>query len=88
MTEERRKAIHHRAISWIDRRHFISVRTAVVGVTVWMTWEVTRWSFKYAYDSQLPGVETAAVIAAVTAPFCALQAAAFGTYMKSKDGNP
>jgi fatty acid desaturase len=88
VTDERRKALPQRFVSWADRRHLVSVRTAVIAATVWMTWEVTRWAFEFAMSSPLPGVERAAVIAAVTAPFCALQAAAFGQYMKAKDGQP
>ena len=88
MTEERRRPIVQRFAAWADRRHFISVRTAVLSATVAMTWQVTVWAFEFARASTLPGIETAAVIAAITAPFCALQAAAFGQYMKSKDGQP
>ena len=86
--EEKRKALPQRFASWADRRHLVSVRTAVIGATVWMTWEVTKWAFDFARLSPLPGIDRAAVIAAVTAPFCALQAAAFGQYMKAKDGTP
>lgn len=72
-------------LAWIDRRHFVSVRSAVLGVTVWMTWEVTRWAFDFAHATKLPGLEAAAVIAAITAPFAALQAAVFKFYMDAKD---
>jgi hypothetical protein len=86
--EERRRPIGTRLVSWADRRHIVSVRTAVLAVTVWMTWEVTRWAFGFASSTPLPGIEAAAVIAAVTAPFAALQAAVFGAYMRAKDGAP
>ncbi len=74
-------------IKWINSRHFISVRAALLAMVVWMTWEVTKWSFDFARTSDLPGIERAAVIAAVTAPFCALQAAVFAIYgwMGKKD---
>lgn len=71
-------------IAWLDRRHFVSVRAAMQYVTLWMTWEVTRWAFAYAHASKLPGIEVAAVIAAVTVPFCALQGAVFAMYMRGK----
>lgn len=71
-------------IAWVDRRHFISVRGLVVYVTLYMTWEITKWAFTYAHATPLPGLEAAAVIGAVTAPFAALQAAVFGFYMKGK----
>jgi hypothetical protein len=89
MIEERRGNPKLRAaLSWVDRRHLISVRSAVVAITVWMTWEVTKWAFAFAYASKLPGLETAAVIGAVTGPFSILQAAIFKFYMAAKDGNP
>jgi hypothetical protein len=89
MIEEKRRPLLVRFVSWADRRHLVSVRTAVVGVTVWMTWEVTKWAFQFAFTSDLPGMERAANLAAVTAPFCALQVAVFGQYMKAKsDGTP
>lgn len=71
-------------LAWLDRRHFVSVRAGMQYITLWMTWEVTRWAFAFAAASKLPGVEVAAVLAAVTVPFCALQAAVFATYMKVK----
>ena len=85
VTEERRRPLRHRLASWADRRHFVSVRTGVLAATVWMTWEVTEWAFAFAYATPLSGLEAAAVIAAVTAPFCALQAAVFGDYMRAKN---
>jgi hypothetical protein len=89
MIEERRQNPIQRLTSWADRRHIVSIRSAVVAVTVWMTWEVTKWAFAFAYASKLPGLETAAVIGAVTAPFSLLQAAIFKFYMAAKhDGTP
>ena len=70
--------------AWLDRRHFVSVRAGMQYVTVFMTYEVTKWAFAYASVSSLPGIELAAVIAAVTVPFCALQAAVFNFYMTEK----
>ncbi len=74
-------------LKWLNSRHFVSVRTTLLAMVVWMTWEVTKWSFDFARTSDLPGLDRAAVIAAVTAPFCALQAAVFAIYgwMGKKD---
>ena len=74
-------------IAWVDKRHFVSIRASLLLMICWMTWEVTKWSFDFARTSDLPGIERAAVIAAVTAPFCALQAAVFAIYgwMGKKD---
>ena len=88
MIEEKRRALPHRFASWVDRRHFLSVRTAVLGATVWLTYETTRWAFTFAHGSTFDGIGTAAVIAAVTAPLAALQAFAFRDYMSAKDGTP
>lgn len=88
MEADRRKSKIERMLSWADRRHIISVRSSVLAATVWMTWEVTRWAFAYAQASAPASIDDAAVIAAVTAPFCALQAAVFGRYMSAKDGAP
>lgn len=88
MTEERRAPLPQKFISWMDRRHIVSVRSTVLAVTIWMTWEVTKWAFKFAYEADMPGLEKAAVIAAVTTPFSALQAFTFKFYMGAKDGNP
>lgn len=71
-------------LSWVDRRHFISVRALTLYVTLWMTWEVTAWAFRFATATMLPGMEVAAIIAAVTAPVCALQGFVFKFYMDAK----
>jgi hypothetical protein len=74
-------------LSWADRRNFISIRSATLGVTVWMTWRVTEWAFALTQmwmESGKSGIETAAVVAAVTAPFATLQAFAFKVYLDAK----
>jgi hypothetical protein len=76
-----------RFLAWVDRRNFISIRAATLGVTVWMTWRVTVWAFSITQLwilSDKSGIETAAVVAAVTAPFAALQAFAFKWYLGAK----
>lgn len=76
-----------RVLAWMDRRNFVSVRTAVLGVTVWMTWKVTVWAIAFSnlwLLSGKDGVETGLVIAAVTAPFTALQVFAFRHYIESR----
>lgn len=76
-----------RFLAWADRRNFISIRAATLGITVWMTWRVTVWAFSITQLwilSDKSGIETAAVVAAITAPFAALQAFAFKTYLEAK----
>lgn len=66
-------------------------RTAVLFVTLWMTWRSFTWAAEYA--SALLTVEgpdkwlsAAAMVAAVLAPIAALQAAVFKSYIESKPG--
>lgn len=73
-------------LAWCDKRNFISVRTTVLGVTVWMTWRITVWAIAFSnlwLLADKDGLQTAAVVAAITAPFAALQAFAFKLYVDS-----
>jgi len=57
----------------------------VLVVTMLMTWRVTEWAFEFAHATAgLGGYDVAATIAAITAPFTALQAAAFRVYTEGK----
>ena len=52
---------------------------------LWGTWKITDWSMGFAAAlGAKPGIEVAAVIAAVTAPYMALQAAAIAFYFRSR----
>jgi hypothetical protein len=58
---------------------------AVLIVTIVMTWRITLWAFEFAHAmAGHNGMETAAVIAAITVPFTALQGFAFSTYTSGK----
>ena len=49
------------------------------------TWKLTEWAIMYAnLQHQKSGIEIAAIIAAVTAPYMALQAAAIAFYFKAR----
>lgn len=70
---------------WVDKRqidkHIVSI------VILYGTWVVTRWAMAFANEvnlSERNGIESAALIAAVTAPYMALQAAAIGFYFKAR----
>lgn len=71
-----------RFYDWIDERqvdkHFVSL--AILSGTV----VVTKWAMTFASASPRPGFEVAAIIAAVTAPYMALQAAAISFYFKAR----
>jgi hypothetical protein len=76
--------------SWLRRFwDFIDDRDidkhAVSVVILAGTWKVTEWAMTYAAShADRPGLETAAVIAAVLVPYNALQAAAVSFYFKSR----
>jgi uncharacterized membrane protein YphA (DoxX/SURF4 family) len=57
----------------------------VLIVTIIMTWRITVWAFEFAHAmAGHNGMETAAIIAAITVPFTALQGFAFSTYTSGK----
>lgn len=70
---------------WIDKRaidkHLVSL------AILYGTWIVTDWAMGFAAATSIaerPGLESAALIAAVTAPYMALQAAAIAFYFKAR----
>lgn len=67
---------------WVDSRAV--VRRLVLFITLWMTYEITIQAWVFAKSSTFDGVGTAAVIAAVTAPFATLQGWVFSIYVKGK----
>lgn len=69
-------------LAWADRRNFISVRSFTLYCTLWMTYEVTLWATVFARTATGSGTDLALVIAAVTAPVCALQGFVFNSYVK------
>lgn len=65
-------------------------RSAVLFMTLWMTWRSFTWAAQYASMVSLAAgndaaLAAAAMIAAVTAPISVLQAAVFKAYIGSKD---
>lgn len=67
---------------WLDNRGVI--RRVILGVAMWMTWEVTHWAMAFAAVSARPGIDLAAVIAAVSAPATALSGYVFKAYLDSR----
>ena len=67
---------------WIDERDID--KHIVSGVIMAGTYKLTEWAIGFATNSNLPGIERAAVIGAVTAPYMALQAAAIKFYFDTR----
>lgn len=68
--------------TFVDERGI--VRRTVLGVAIWMTWRVSVWAMGYAETSPRPGVDIAAIIAAVTAPVTLFAGAIFRAYTESR----
>lgn len=68
---------------WIDRR---DIDKHVVTICIlWGTKILTDWAMVFAVtNAARPGLEVAAIIAAVTAPYMALQASAIAFYFNSR----
>lgn len=68
---------------WIDKR---DIDKHIVTICIlWGTKILTDWAMVFAAtNSARPGLEVAAIIAAVTGPYMALQAAAIAFYFKSR----
>lgn len=68
---------------WIDKRNID--KHVVAAAILFGTIKVTEWAMQFAKDlHDRPGIEVAAVIAAVLAPYMALQAAAIAFYFRSR----
>lgn len=69
---------------FVDSRY--AVRRVLLGIVIWMTWEAYKWATGFASGCSRPGVEIAAIIAAVLTPITALQGFTFKFYLDSKTG--
>lgn len=64
------------------------VRIAVLTTAILMTLEVSRWSMWFAVGNVRPGLEIAAILAAVQAPVTLFAGTVFRAYIESrKDEN-
>lgn len=73
--------------TWFANKNFVSVRSGVLYVTVWMTYEAFYWAGQFAFATDKQGIEVAAIIGAVTAPIALLQSVVFKVYSESRDKN-
>lgn len=67
---------------WVDKRDLD--KHAVSLAVLYGTVKITAWAMQYATKADRPGLEVAAIIAAVSAPYMALQAAAIAFYFKAR----
>lgn len=70
------------AWEWIDKRR-IDRHLLSLGIFIG-TINITMWAMEFAWYSSRPGIEIAAIIAAVSAPYMALQSFAATSYFKDK----
>ena len=74
---------HFNAVmDFIDQRAVI--RRLLLLWLVWMTTTTLLWTLEFAWVSTRNGTEVAAIIAAVLAPYMALQAGALAWYFKAR----
>ena len=71
-------------IKWFNDKNFLSVRSFVLYITVWMTWEAFTWAAEFATTTAKVGADVALIIAAVTAPISVLQGFVFKVYSESR----
>ena len=75
---------------WIDKRQIDA--QAVSAIILYGSIKITAWAMDFAHTGDRPGLEVAAIIAAVVTPWSALQAAAikfiFETRTKSFTNTP
>lgn len=71
-------------LKWADSRSFVSVRSFVLYITVWMTWQAFAWAAVFATTTDKAGSDVALIIAAVTAPISVLQGFVFKVYAESR----
>lgn len=74
----------HASEAWdfVDKRDID--KHAVTMAILAGTWEITRWAMNFAHTGDRPGLEVAAIIGAVVAPYMGLQAAAIAWYFKAR----
>lgn len=60
------------------------VRIAVLATAILMTLEVSRWSMWFAVGNARPGLEIAAILAAVQAPVTLFAGTVFRAYIESR----
>lgn len=76
----------NRLLAWADKRNLVSVRSAVIYASLWMTWTAILWATEFAdkwLASGKSGSDVALVVGAVMVPLAAVQKYAFTDYIGS-----
>lgn len=73
-------------MNWLDLllNKYRLVRIAVIAMAIWMTWEVSAWAMWFAVGNARPGLEIAAILAAVQAPVTLFAGTVFRAYIDSR----
>ena len=72
-------------MQWIVHKNFISVRSGMLYIAVWMTYSATVWGAHFAEATKLTnGTDIALIIAAVTAPITAFTGFVYKFYSDSR----
>ena len=67
---------------WLNKYRIRS--TVVVGISLYMLWDMQVWGKSFAATSHFTGMETAAILAAVQAPAALLAGWAFKIFQENK----
>lgn len=67
---------------WLDNRGII--RRIVLAVAIYQGWLVTVWAMSFSEVSARPGIDIAAIIAAVSMPVSTFGGFVFKAYLESK----
>jgi hypothetical protein len=74
-----------RFMKWMAAKNFLSVRSGMLYVSVWMTFDATHWATRFAESLHFQsGTDTALVIAAATAPITAFTGFVYKFYSDSR----
>lgn len=81
------RTVHHLSQfwDWVDERQIDA--HAVNAITMYGTVKITTWAMRFAENGDRPGIEVAAIIAAVSGPWAVLQAALVKFVFEARKGS-
>lgn len=73
-------------LTWFVDKNFVSVRSAMLYIAVWMTYYATQWAAHFAEATKLTsGTDIGLVIAAVTMPITTYTGFVYKAYSDARD---